>query len=1035
MDITKIALERRQFTLLIIVVMFIAGIQAYMDIPRAQDPGFIIRAAQVITYFPGASPERVEELVSEKIVEKIRQMPELDYVSSENKSGVSIIIVNIRESFTDMRPIWDSLRRKVEEAERNLPEGVSSPIVNDEFGDVFGIVYTITGDGFSYAEIKDIVDNIRDELLLFDDVAKVDILGAQEERIYVEYKPSRLNEMGISPQQLASALSSRNIINPGGEIYTTYETISLEPSGNFESIEELRSTLIKLPESNDVIALKDVANVYRSYVDPAKSKVRFNGEQGIGIAVAMRVGGNVVDLGAQVEAKMNDLVMSYPVGIDFHKVTMESDIVNKTVNDFLDNLLQAVVIVTLVMLAFLGLRTGIIVATLIPVTMASAFFMMSLFDIGVDQISLAALMISLGLLVDNAIVMAESILVKIEAGIEREKAALSAANELKVPLLTSSLTTSAAFLPIYLAESAIGEYTAPLFKVVTITLLCSLVVALTLIPLLCMLFIKIKQTKGANTGGGFFAKITRWYLVFLHAVLRQRLVSLAVVVFIFLIAIKGLGWVPKIFFPSKTDPVFTVEIEFPLGTPLTYTAKRLQEIEAYFSKELLVDNSEESFRKDGRNRGIKDVTSFIGNGGVRFVLTHSPKPASSNYAFLLINTSEEGVLVDELIQEVDSYLFDNLVDGQYTIKKLENGTSVKHPLGVRLTGSDEIKLFAFADEIKQKLAMLNGTVNIQDDWGLSQKKVRVNIDPQRAQRAGVTHSDVATSLQTAFSGITLTEFRENDTIIPIVMRSQHAGDRDYDSAGSIGVLNNQGVSVPISQLVDPELVFQSAKIFTRNGAKTVAISADLREGVTASATNAELVPWLVEMSKDWPPGYSWELGGEAESSGKANESIGEKLPIAGFVICILLMAQFNCIRRTIIILMTIPLALIGVSFGLLAAKSYFGFMTMLGVISLAGIVINNAIVLLDKMNQEHDEFKNSWPDAVINACQSRLRPILLTTFTTVLGLIPLWLGGGPMWEPMAITIIFGLLVSTVLTLIVIPLLFSLMFNVRFAKAV
>ncbi|MBV1921832.1 MAG: efflux RND transporter permease subunit, partial [Pseudomonadales bacterium] len=309
MDITKIALERRQFTLLIIVVLFVAGIQAYMDIPRAQDPGFIIRAAQVITYFPGASPERVEELVSEKLVEKIRQMPELDYVSSENKSGVSIIIVNIRESFTNMRPIWDSLRRKVEEAERNLPEGVSSPIVNDEFGDVFGIVYTITGGGFSYAEIKDVADNVRDELLLFDDVAKVDILGAQEERIYVEYKPSRLNEMGISPQQLAAALSSRNIINPGGEIYTTYETISLEPSGNFESIGDLRSTLIKLPGSNDVIALKDVANVYRSYVDPAKSRVRFNGEQGIGIAIAMRAGGNVVDLGTQVEVKMNELVM------------------------------------------------------------------------------------------------------------------------------------------------------------------------------------------------------------------------------------------------------------------------------------------------------------------------------------------------------------------------------------------------------------------------------------------------------------------------------------------------------------------------------------------------------------------------------------------------------------------------------------------------------------------------------------------------------------------------------------------------------
>ncbi|OUS25055.1 acriflavine resistance protein B [Gammaproteobacteria bacterium 45_16_T64] len=1025
MDITKIALERRQFTLLLLAILFFAGIQAYQNIPRAQDPGFIIRAAQVITYFPGASPERVEELVSEKLVEKIRQMPELDYVSSENKTGVSIIIVNIRETFTNMRPIWDSLRRKVEEAKRNLPEDASTPIVNDEFGDVFGSVYGITGDGYSYAEIKEIADSVRDQLLLLDDVAKVDILGAQEERIYVEYTPSRLNEIGISPKQLANALSSRNIINPGGEIYTRYETISLEPSGNFESINDLRSTLIAIPGSTELISLKDIAHVYRGYVDPSKNMMRLSGERAIGLAIAMRHGGNVVDLGRLVEGKMKALGASYPIGIDFHKVTMESDVVNKTVSDFIGNLVQAVVIVTLVMLVFLGLRTGIIVAMLIPVTIASAFFMMSIFDIGLDQISLAALMISLGLLVDNAIVMAESIMVKISNGEDRKIAALNAANELKIPLLTSSLTTSAAFLPIYLAESAIGEYTAPLFKVVTITLLCSLIIALTLIPLLCMLFVKIKQESTDKKNKSFFGVLTRLYMSFLNAVLRQRVLSIVVVLLVFVIAIKALAWVPKIFFPPKTDPIFTVELEFPLGTPLTYTEERVKTIENYLANNMIPTSKEED--------GIKNWASFIGNGGVRFVLTHSPKPSSSNYAFLLVNTTKGGDTVDDIIARLDDYLFDEVSDGQYTIKKLENGTAIKHPVGVRLTGDNAEQLFIIADEIKQKIATLHGTINIQDDWGLSQKKVRIDIDPQRAQRAGVTHSDVATALQTAFSGITLTEFRENDTIIPVVMRSQHAGERNYDAAGTIGVLNNQGVSVPISQLVDPKLVFQTAKIFTRNGAKTVAISADLLPGVTATEINAELVPWLKERMNAWPPGYHWELGGEAESSGKANESIADKLPLAAFVICLLLMAQFNCIRRTVIILMTIPLALIGVSFGLLGANSYFGFMTMLGVISLAGIVINNAIVLLDKINQEHDESHHDWQQSVLNACQSRLRPILLTTFTTVLGLIPLWLGGGPMWEPMAITIIFGLLVSTVLTLMVIPLLFSLIFNVRYDR--
>ena len=1019
MDLTKIALERRQFTLLVLVALVLAGAQAYFSIPRAQDPGFIIRAAQVITYFPGASPERVEALVSDKLEEKIRQLPELDFVSSESKTGVSIIIVNIQERYTEMRPIWDRLRRKVEEAARELPEGVSAPIVNDEFGDVYGIVYGITGENYSYAEVKQVADTMRNRLLALDDVAKVDILGEQQERIYVEYQPSRLNEVGLSPQQLAAALSGRNIINPGGELYTPFETLALEPSGNFESLEELRATLINIPGSNEVVSLKDIAHVYRGYLDPARSFMRINSDRALGLAIAMRAGGNITELGDRVRQLMQASLQDYPLGIDFHVVAMEADVVNQTVSDFISNLLQAVAVVTLVMLVFLGLRTGIIVATLIPVAIASSLFVMSLFEIGLDQISLAALMIALGLLVDNAIVMAESIMVKIGAGVPRYQAALSSAKELRVPLLTSSLTTSAAFLPIYLAESAVGEYTAPLFQVVTITLLCSFLVALTLIPMLCVMFIKLRASGGRDG----FALINQGYMQLLQQVLRRRWLSLGAVLLIFCAALMALAWVPKIFFPPKIDPILTVELEFPLGTPLSYTEQRVQDLEQYFREQLLSETTGQP--------GLKNWASFIGDGGVRFVLTHSPKPASSNYAFLLLNTTEGGELVDQMAARIDDYLFANLPDGQYSVKKLENGTAIKHPISVRITGERADELFRLAESIKRQLASLAGTKNIQDDWGLSQKKISVKIDPQRAQRAGISHSDIATALQTAFSGITLTEFREGDQIIPVVMRSQQAGQRDYQSIGALGVLNQQGVSVPIAQLAEPELVFQSAQIFRRNGEKTMAVSADLEVGVTAEQVTAQLLPWLQQQSAGWPPGYAWELGGEAESSGKANQAIADKLAFAGLIICLLLMAQFNSVRRTLIILVTIPLALIGVSFGLNVAQSYFGFMTLLGIISLAGIVINNAIVLLERINQEHDELDQPWPQAVLNACQSRLRPILLTTLTTVLGLIPLWLGGGPMWEPMAVSIIFGLLVSTLLTLVVVPLLFALLFNLRF----
>ena len=1020
MDITRIALYKRQLTLFILFALVISGIQAFNTIPRAQDPGFIIRAAQVITYFPGASPQRVESLITDKLEEKIRQIPELDYVKSESKTGVSIVTVNIKESYTEMRPIWDNLRRKVDEAANNLPDGASTPQVNDEFGDVYGLVYAITGDGFSYAEIKDVADNIRDELLLIDEVAKVDILGAQEERIYVEYSHARLNEMGLSPKQLASALSNRNIINPGGEIFTPFETLSIEPSGNFDSIEELKSMLINIPSSQELVALGDIANVYRGYLDPARNTMRYNGDQAIGVAISLREGGNIIALGEQVRALMKETVNSYPIGIEFNEVAFEADIVNKTIDDFISNLIQAILVVTSVMLVFLGLRTGIIVAALIPVTIATAMFIMNELDIGLDQISLAALMISLGLLVDNAIVMAESIMVKIGEGESRMEAALSAANELKIPLLTSSLTTSAAFLPIYLAESALGEYTAPLFQVVTITLLCSLAIALTLIPLLCMLFIKVKT----ENKPGAFDKVSQVYTTLLTTVLRYRLISLGIILSVFVAAIAAFAWVPKLFFPPKTDPIFTVEVEFPLGTPIAYTSSRMNDLDRYLT--------ENHLSNDETTPGLKNWATFIGNGGIRFVLTHSPKPASSGYAFLIVNTTEGGSLVDEKIQALNEYLFESFSDAKVTIKKLENGTAVKYPVGIRITGKDTQQLFTLANEIKQHLASINGTRNINDDWGLQSKKLQIAIDSQRAQRAGLTHSDIASALQTAFSGITLTEFREGDEIIPVVMRSSNTGKRDYATAGALGVLNNQGVNVPIAQVAEPHLVFEPAQVFRRNSAKTIEVSAELSPGITANEINQQLIPLIEKSAKQWPAGYGWTLGGEAESSGKANQSIGEKLPIAGFIIFILLMAQFNCVRRSVIILVTIPLALIGVSFGLLIAKSYFGFMTFLGVISLAGIVINNAIVLLDKINQNHDEKKLSWADSVMEAAQSRLRPILLTTLTTVLGLIPLYLGGGPMWEPMAVTIIFGLLISTILTLGVIPLLFSLFFRIKFS---
>ena len=491
MTLTRLAVENNRVTWVVLAVIILAGLQAFMNMPRAYDPGFIIRTAQVVTYFPGAAAERVEALVSSPIEEVVKELPELDFVQSESRSGVSIVSVNIRESYSAMRPIWDNLRRKIDSVADELPAGVSTPQVNDDFGDVYGIVVGLTGEGFTFSELDTISDEAKAVFLQLRDTAKVEILGVQEERVFVEYNNARLADLGLSPGLLTQILEERNIVVSGGSFKLGDERISLEPSGNFESIEEIGETLLRLPETNQLFQLRDVATLSRSYVDPPEELVSINGTPGIAIAIAMREGGNNIELGRAVKNAIADFYDTYPIGIEFKLVNFSPQEVEDKVKGFVANLMQAIGVVSLVMLATLGLRTGLVVSSLIPITMLLSIIVMSSLNIGLDQISLAALIIALGMLVDNGIVMSENIMVRMENGQSSFEAALSSSAELRTPLLTASLTTAAAFLPIYLAESSVGEFTASLFKVVTITLLSSWVVSLTIIPLLCVLFLRV----------------------------------------------------------------------------------------------------------------------------------------------------------------------------------------------------------------------------------------------------------------------------------------------------------------------------------------------------------------------------------------------------------------------------------------------------------------------------------------------------------------------------------------------------------------
>ncbi len=1027
MDITRLAIENNRVTVVVVIVLLLAGVGAYQSLPRAEDPGFTIRTAVVQTLFPGANPERVENLVTDKIEKVIQEMPELDNVRSESKTGVSIVYVDIQESYTQMRPIWDSLRRKVQKALPDLPEEAIGPFINDEFGDVFGIILAITAgqtiEGapqIQYAELKDIAYSVRDILLRLADAGKVEIYGIQDERVFVEYNNARLAELGLSVVQLQQILQARNIIIPGGSVTTGVERIELEPSGNFDTIEDLRRTVISIPGRSDLLYLEDIAEINRGYIDPPQSKMHSSGIPTLGLAISTREGGNILRLGEDIKSLVQRLSAEYPIGIDFELVAFQPDIVERKINEFVDNVAQAIGIVGLVMLIMLGLRTGLIVASLIPSAMLMSLFVMSVMNLGINQMSLASLIIALGMLVDNAIVMSESIMVQMAAGKSAVEAAVGSAAELRIPLLTSSLTTSAAFLPIYLAESAVGEYTSLIFLVVTITLLSSWILTLTLTPLLCVLFLKVKARSQADTYNSRFYRVYRRSLI---GLVRHPLLSLAVVIAIFVGALQGMQYVPNIFFPPSDTAMFWAEIESPVGTAIERNEEIVNQIEEFVQRELVANEQ--------RAEGVTTWTAFIGQGAPRFTLTYSPEQTSPEYSFLLFNaTSREAIA--GMIEKLEAFCREQFPDMVPTFKPIPIGPIINKPIEVRVSGETLDVLFRIVEEIEAKIREITGTRNVGDDWGQRTKKIVVNINNPRARRSGITNQDIAISLQSVLSGYRVTDYREGDEVIPVTMRSVAADRRDIGKLETLNVYSQQtGRSVPLKQVADLEVEWQPAKIYRRNRLKSVEIYADLVPGVTAAEITNVLIPWLNEEQKSWPVGYFYDLGGEYEQSDKGNQSIVAKLPIAGLIIILLLVGQFNSIRRPLIILMTIPLGLIGVIVGLLVAKSYFGFMTLLGVISLAGIVINNAIVLLDRIKIEIEGNGLEPNRAVIEAAQRRLRPILLTTLTTVGGLLPLWLGGGPMWEPMAIAIMFGLVFATILTLGVVPVLYTLFFRVKF----
>jgi multidrug efflux pump subunit AcrB len=1044
MNITRAAIDRSRVTLVMLLVIAVAGSWQYTHMPQAEDPGFVVRTALVVTHLPGASPKRIEELVTDKLERAIQEIPQLDFVASQSKPGISIIFVNIEERFHVLRPIWDDLRRKIERARRELPADCIGPYVNDEFGDVFGIVVTLTGEGFTSAELKDIADEVRNELLLVDQVGKVELHGIQEERIFIEYRTARLAELNLSVAQLKEILSARNIINPGGIIYTDREQIILEPTGNYDDLNAIRKTVIPLPGSRAVAFLGDLVNARRGYIDPPTGLTSWCGRPAVAIAVNLEEGGNIIALGEEINRCLERFRRTYPLGIEFHVVADQPRQVSRKVDNFVRSLMQSVAVVVLVMFLFLGLRTGLVVAALIPMTIVASLLVMSWFHIGIDQVSLASLVIALGMLVDNAIVMSEAIMVGIGEGETPVAAAVDAATELRLPLLTSSLTTAAAFLPIFLAESLTGEYTAPIFKVVTITLLSSWLLSLTMTPLLCTWFVPRPQ-------GGVMPRdtaIKRWYRRTLTAALRHPLIPVALAGLTFVAAVIGFGRIPQIFFPPNDKPICFAELRLPVGTPIARTRELVAAVDTWLAAQRPARTStagDDDSNKDttqaitGRptgdqtgdsaGPGIIDWAAFIGKGAPRYVLNYIPEPDSPEYAYLLINTTAAEWCDAVLIPRLETFCREQFPDLTPFIRLLYLGPPFSNPVEIRLSGPDTDLLFEEAAWSTAQLEEIPGVHTITDNWGAWTKKMVVRVDQARAHRAGITSRDVAISLQAGLSGITLSNFRDGDELIPIVLRADAAERDDFDHLRAHRIFSSRtGSSVPLSAIADLEPVWEPARIHRRNRVRTVTVQAQVNPGINAIAVAREMDRRLKSRPQFSRTGWRYEFGGEWESSRKANHAIMVKLPVAALVIILLLIGQFNSLRQTFIILLTIPLGIIGVVLGLLVTNLYFGFMTLLGVVSLSGIVVNNAIVLLDRIRIEREVNGREPGDAIVAAAVRRFRPIMITTLTTAAGLFPLWFGSGPMWPPMAVAIIFGLLFATVLTLGFVPAVYALLYR-------
>ena len=1046
-NLSKWALDHPALTRYLMVVLMLLGFAAYFQLGQDEDPPFTFRAMVVRTYWPGATAQQVAEQVTDKLERTLQEVPHADRIRSYSKPGESQIIFQVKDNFNpaEVPNVWYSVRKKIGDIRGTLPTGVQGPFFNDDFGDVYGVIYALEADGFSYAELKTFADDVRQRLLRVADVSKVELFGAQDEKIYIEISQKRLAQIGLDFNQVLNQLGQQNAVEPAGAIQTPLDVLQVRVAGQFQAVEELRAMPIR-GNSGSQFRLGDIADIKRAYIDPPAVKVHHQGKEVIALGVSMTKGGDIVALGKALEIVSTDIKRSLPAGISLLQVQDQPQAVTTSVNEFVKVLIEAVVIVLAVSFISLGFHTrphppgqrlpwwkrytidvrpGLVVGITIPLVLGMTFLAMLYLGIGLHKISLGSLIIALGLLVDDAIIAVEMMVRKMEEGYDKVKAATFAYEITAMPMLTGTLITAAGFLPIGLAKSTTGEYTYAIFAVTVIALVLSWLVSVYFVPYLGTLLLKRPDhvpEKSYNADGTemphdhdmFNSAFYNAFRKAVNACVQYRWVTIGATVLVFALGVFGMGKVQQQFFPDSSRPEILMDLWFPEGTSFAANEATAIRVEKRLMQE----------------EGVSSVTTWIGSGVPRFYLPLDQVFPQTNVSQFIVLPKDLKVR-ESLRIKLPALLATEFPEVRGRIKLLPNGPPVPYPVQFRVVGADPLVLRARADEVKAVFRQSANTRGVNDNWNESVKVLRLEVDQSKARALGVTSQSIAQASRAILSGAPVGQFREGDKLIDIVLRQPQDERNAITDIANAYLPTASGKAIPLTQIAKPVFTWEPGVMWRENRDYAITVQSDIVEGLQGATVTQELVPLLKALEDTWKAqgqgSYRIQVAGAVEESSKGSAAILAGVPIMLFLTFTLLMLQLHSFSRAVLVFITGPLGIAGVAGALLLLGRPFGFVALLGVIALMGMIQRNSVILVDQIEQERARGVPAW-EAIVESAVRRLRPIVLTAAAAVLAMIPL--SRSVFWGPMAVAIMGGLIVATALTLLALPAMYAAWFRVR-----